>query len=110
MRTTCSTSLMSPKPIRPECAAAQAAPVAQVIGAGLTGRAHGAAFVHRIACMADSVRMGVVGAGSISVRGILPDLSQPDLAGRATVPAAGGPAPGRGGAPGGEGRGGAGGP
>src|SRR4051812_4700663 len=95
MRTTCSTSLMSPKPIRPECAAAQAAPVAQVIGAGLTGRAHSAAFVHRIARMADSVRMGVVGAGSISVRGILPHLSQPDLAGRVTLAAVCDPVPGR---------------
>jgi len=45
--------------------------------------------------MADSVRMGVVGAGSISVRGILPHLSQPDLAGRVTLAAVCDPVPGR---------------
>jgi predicted dehydrogenase len=45
--------------------------------------------------MADSVRMGVVGAGSISVRGILPHLSQPDLAGRVTLAAVCDPVAGR---------------
>ncbi|HWD84032.1 MAG TPA: Gfo/Idh/MocA family oxidoreductase [Kribbella sp.] len=45
--------------------------------------------------MADSVRMGVVGAGSISVRGILPHLSQPDLAGRVELAAVCDPVAGR---------------
>ncbi len=45
--------------------------------------------------MADTVRMGVVGAGSISVRGILPHLGQADLAGRVTLAAVCDPVPGR---------------
>src|SRR5256885_8976649 len=45
--------------------------------------------------MADSGRMGVVGAGSISVRGILPHLAQPDLADRVTLAAVCDPVPGR---------------
>ena len=45
--------------------------------------------------MADSVRMGVVGAGSISVRGILPHLAQPDLTGRVTLAAVCDPVAGR---------------
>ncbi|MBM7784855.1 Gfo/Idh/MocA family protein [Tenggerimyces flavus] len=45
--------------------------------------------------MAAAVRMGVVGAGSISVRGILPHLCQPDLADRVKLAAVCDPVPGR---------------
>jgi len=45
--------------------------------------------------MADVVRLGVVGAGSISVRGILPHLSQPDVQDRVRLQAVCDPAPGR---------------
>jgi predicted dehydrogenase len=45
--------------------------------------------------MTDTVRMGVVGAGSISVRGLLPHLSQPDLADRVTLAAVCDPVAGR---------------
>src|SRR5690349_7138096 len=45
--------------------------------------------------MADVVRMGVVGAGSISVRGILPHLSQADVQDRMRLQAVCDPAPGR---------------
>ena len=45
--------------------------------------------------MSDFVRMGVVGAGSIAIRGILPHLSQPDLAAQVRLAAVCDPAPGR---------------
>jgi predicted dehydrogenase len=45
--------------------------------------------------MADVVRLGVVGAGSIAVRGILPHLSQPDVQDRVRLHAVCDPAPGR---------------
>lgn len=45
--------------------------------------------------MADVVRLGVVGAGSISVRGILPHLSQADVQDRVRLQAVCDPAPGR---------------
>ncbi len=45
--------------------------------------------------MTDVVRLGVVGAGSISVRGILPHLSQPDVQDRVLLQAVCDPAPGR---------------
>ncbi|MGZ0146692.1 Gfo/Idh/MocA family protein [Kribbella sp. WER1] len=45
--------------------------------------------------MADSVRIGVVGAGSISVRGLLPHLSQGDLVGRVELAAVCDPVEGR---------------
>ncbi|HEX2033201.1 MAG TPA: Gfo/Idh/MocA family oxidoreductase [Chloroflexota bacterium] len=45
--------------------------------------------------MADVIRLGVVGAGSISVRGILPHLSQPDVQDRVRLQAVCDPAPGR---------------
>ncbi len=45
--------------------------------------------------MADVVRMGVVGAGSISVRGILPHLSQEDVQDRVRLAAVCDPVPGR---------------
>jgi predicted dehydrogenase len=45
--------------------------------------------------MADVVRVGVVGAGSISVRGILPHLSQSDLQDRVRLQAVCDPVPGR---------------
>lgn len=45
--------------------------------------------------MADAVRVGVVGAGSISVRGILPHLSQEDVQDRVHLAAVCDPAPGR---------------
>src|SRR5918911_3431430 len=45
--------------------------------------------------MANVVRMGVVGAGSISVRGILPHLSQNDLQDRVVLQAVCDPVPGR---------------
>lgn len=45
--------------------------------------------------MADVVRMGVVGAGSIAVRGILPHLSQPDVQDRVRLAAVCDPVPGR---------------
>jgi predicted dehydrogenase len=45
--------------------------------------------------MADSVRIGVAGAGSISVRGLLPHLSQPDLVGRVELAAVCDPVVGR---------------
>ncbi|GAA3087713.1 Gfo/Idh/MocA family protein [Kribbella aluminosa] len=45
--------------------------------------------------MADCVRIGVVGAGSISVRGLLPHLSQGDLAGRVELAAVCDPVVGR---------------
>lgn len=45
--------------------------------------------------MADVVRMGVVGAGSISVRGILPHLSQEDVQDRVRLTAVCDPVPGR---------------
>lgn len=45
--------------------------------------------------MGDQVRIGVVGAGSISVRGILPHLAQPDLADRVALAAVCDPVPGR---------------
>jgi predicted dehydrogenase len=41
------------------------------------------------------VRMGIVGAGSIAVRGILPHLSQSDLSGRVRLAAVCDPVPGR---------------
>ncbi len=41
------------------------------------------------------IRVGVVGAGSVAQRGILPHLSQPDLADRLTLTAICDPAPGR---------------
>jgi hypothetical protein len=41
------------------------------------------------------LRVGVVGAGSVAQRGILPHLSQPDLADRLTLSAICDPAPGR---------------
>ena len=44
---------------------------------------------------ANPVRVGVVGAGSISVRGILPHLSQEDLRDRVTLAAVCDPVPGR---------------
>jgi predicted dehydrogenase len=45
--------------------------------------------------MSDKVRMGVVGAGSISVRGILPHLAQDDVKDRVIMTAVCDPAPGR---------------
>jgi predicted dehydrogenase len=45
--------------------------------------------------MADIVRLGVVGAGSISVRGILPHLSMEDVQDRVRLTAVCDPAPGR---------------
>jgi predicted dehydrogenase len=45
--------------------------------------------------MPDVVRMGVVGAGSIAVRGILPHLSLPDVQDRVRLQAVCDPAPGR---------------
>ena len=45
--------------------------------------------------MADPVRFGVVGAGSIAVRGILPHLSQDDLKDRVRLAAVCDPVPGR---------------
>lgn len=45
--------------------------------------------------MSDIVRMGVVGAGSISVRGILPHLAQEDVHDRVRMTAVCDPAPGR---------------
>jgi predicted dehydrogenase len=45
--------------------------------------------------MADSVRIGVAGAGSISIRGLLPHLSQPDLVGRVELAAVCDPVVGR---------------
>jgi predicted dehydrogenase len=45
--------------------------------------------------LSDFVRIGVVGCGSIAIRGILPHLSQPDLADRVRVAAVCDPAPGR---------------
>jgi predicted dehydrogenase len=45
--------------------------------------------------MADVVRLGVVGAGSIAVRGILPHLSQADIQDRVRLQAVCDPAPGR---------------
>ena len=45
--------------------------------------------------MADVVRLGVVGAGSIAVRGILPHLSQADVQDRVRLQAVCDPAPGR---------------
>jgi predicted dehydrogenase len=45
--------------------------------------------------MADLLRLGVVGAGSIAVRGILPHLSQEDLRDRIRLQAVCDPAPGR---------------
>ncbi|MEX0785833.1 MAG: Gfo/Idh/MocA family oxidoreductase [Dehalococcoidia bacterium] len=45
--------------------------------------------------MSDIVRLGVVGAGSISLRGILPHLSQPDVQDRLRVVAICDPVPGR---------------
>jgi predicted dehydrogenase len=48
-----------------------------------------------LADMANAVRMGVVGAGSISVRGILPHLCQPDLADQVKLAAVCDPVPGR---------------
>jgi predicted dehydrogenase len=45
--------------------------------------------------MPDAVRLGVVGAGSISIRGILPHLSQPDVQGRVRLAAVCDPVPGR---------------
>lgn len=45
--------------------------------------------------MADFVRLGVVGAGSISIRGILPHLSQEDVQDRVRVVAVCDPVPGR---------------
>lgn len=45
--------------------------------------------------MADVVRMGVVGAGSISLRGILPHLSQEDVQDRVVLAAVCDPVPGR---------------
>ena len=45
--------------------------------------------------MADYVRLGVVGAGSISIRGILPHLSQPDVQDSVRLTAVCDPVPGR---------------
>ncbi len=45
--------------------------------------------------MSDKVRMGVVGAGSISVRGILPHLAQDDVKDRVIMTAVCDPVPGR---------------
>lgn len=45
--------------------------------------------------MSDIVRLGVVGAGSISLRGILPHLSQPDVHDRVRVVGVCDPVPGR---------------
>jgi predicted dehydrogenase len=45
--------------------------------------------------MANVVRMGVVGAGSIALRGILPHLSQPDVQDRVQLAAVCDPVPGR---------------
>ena len=45
--------------------------------------------------MPDAVRIGVVGAGSISIRGILPHLSQADVQDRVRLAAVCDPAPGR---------------
>lgn len=45
--------------------------------------------------MGEVVRIGVVGAGSIAVRGILPHLSQPDLQDRVRLAAVCDPVPGR---------------
>jgi predicted dehydrogenase len=47
------------------------------------------------AAMPDVVRVGVVGAGSIAVRGILPHLSQDDLKDRVSLAAVCDPVPGR---------------
>ena len=45
--------------------------------------------------MSDQVRMGVVGAGTISLRGILPHLSQEDVQDRVVLEAVVDPVPGR---------------
>ena len=45
--------------------------------------------------MSDIVRIGVVGAGSISVRGILPHLAQVDVQDRVRMTAVCDPVPGR---------------
>lgn len=45
--------------------------------------------------MADVVRIGVVGAGSVAVRGILPHLAEPDLQDRVRLAAVCDPVPGR---------------
>lgn len=45
--------------------------------------------------MPDAVRLGVVGAGSIAIRGILPHLSQPDVQDRVRLAAVCDPVPGR---------------
>jgi predicted dehydrogenase len=45
--------------------------------------------------MSDFVRLGVIGAGSIAIRGILPHLSQPDVQDRVRLAAVCDPAPGR---------------
>lgn len=45
--------------------------------------------------MSDFVRLGVIGAGSISIRGILPHLSQNDVQDRVQLAAVCDPAPGR---------------
>lgn len=45
--------------------------------------------------MADRVRIGVVGTGSVAVRGILPHLSQPDVQDRLCLAAVCDPVPGR---------------
>ncbi len=45
--------------------------------------------------MNNKVRMGVVGAGSISVRGILPHLAQDDVKDRVIMTAVCDPVPGR---------------
>jgi|GEM_PF-5373137 len=45
--------------------------------------------------MAEPVRIGVVGAGSIALRGILPHLTQADVRDRVVVQAVGDPVPGR---------------
>lgn len=45
--------------------------------------------------MADVVRIGVVGAGSVAVRGIMPHLSQPDVQDRVRLAAVCDPVPGR---------------
>src|SRR5437764_1464513 len=50
---------------------------------------------HKEGCVTDVVRMGVVGAGSIAVRGILPHLSQDDVQDRVRLAAVCDPVPGR---------------